>query len=47
LLRLSLHDPVLPLNIESNVAGGVNSIRQKLLACLQRFDDLDLSALQP
>jgi phosphomannomutase len=47
LLRLSLHDPVLPLNVETTVPGGVNSIRQKLLACLQRFDDLDLSALQP
>lgn len=30
LLRLSLHDPVLPLNIESNVAGGVERMRRRL-----------------
>ncbi len=30
LLRLSLHDPVIPLNIESNIAGGVNTIATKL-----------------
>jgi phosphomannomutase len=30
LLRLSLHDPVLPLNIESNVAGGVGKISARL-----------------
>ncbi|MEM9151106.1 MAG: phosphomannomutase/phosphoglucomutase [Cyanobacteria bacterium P01_F01_bin.3] len=32
LLRLSLHDPVLPLNIESNVKGGVDHIRRRLIA---------------
>lgn len=30
LLRMSLHDPVMPLNIESNVAGGVAVIESKL-----------------
>jgi phosphomannomutase len=45
LLRLSLHDPVLPLNIESNTAGGVNVIRAKLLTFFQQFEQLDLSAL--
>lgn len=30
LLRLSLHDPVMPLNIESNVEGGVERILEKL-----------------
>lgn len=30
LLRLSVHDPILPLNIESNVAGGVDIIKEKL-----------------
>lgn len=45
LLRLSLHDPVLPLNIEANVAGGVGQMRQKLLGFFQQFDQLDLSAL--
>ncbi len=40
LLRLSLHDPVLPLNIESNVAGGVEHIRDRLLPFLQSFEAL-------
>lgn len=30
LLRMSLHDPVMPLNIESNVEGGVEVIENKL-----------------
>lgn len=30
LLRMSLHDPVMPLNIESNVEGGVDAIERKL-----------------
>ncbi len=45
LLRLSLHDPVMPLNIESNVPGGVGQIRDRLLAFLQNMESLDLSAL--
>ena len=43
LLRLSLHDPVIPLNIESNVAGGVGQIVPKLLEFFQTFELLDLS----
>ncbi|WP_299409129.1 phosphomannomutase/phosphoglucomutase [Acaryochloris sp. IP29b_bin.148] len=42
LLRLSLHDPVLPLNVESNVSGGVGSIVAKLTPFLQTLDDLTL-----
>ena len=45
LLRLSLHDPVIPLNIESNVAGGIKSIATKLLTFFQDFDSLVLSPL--
>ena len=45
LLRLSLHDPVLPLNIESNVVGGVEAIASQLLNFLQSMDDLDISPL--
>ncbi len=43
LLRLSLHDPVIPLNIESNVSGGVNNIASKVLVFLSDFDALDLT----
>lgn len=42
LLRLSLHDPVLPLNIESNVEGGVASISAKLTSFFQSIDGLNL-----
>jgi phosphomannomutase len=45
LLRLSLHDPVMPLNIESNVQGGVDRIAQRLLSFFQTTESLDLSAL--
>lgn len=40
LLRLSLHDPVLPLNIESNSMGGVEIIRNWINAFLSGFDKL-------
>ena len=44
LLRLSLHDPVIPLNIESNVNQGISKIVQRLLVFFQDFDALDLSS---
>ncbi|MGA1408646.1 MAG: phosphomannomutase/phosphoglucomutase [Prochlorotrichaceae cyanobacterium] len=40
LLRLSLHDPVLPLNIESNVVGGVKAISDRLFPFLETFEAL-------
>ncbi len=43
LLRLSLHDPVIPLNIESNITGGVDKIAKRLLEFLTPFESLDLS----
>jgi phosphomannomutase len=46
LLRLSLHDPVIPLNIESNVQGGVAKVKARLLTFLQPFDALDVSVLE-
>jgi len=42
LLRLSLHDPVLPLNIESEIPGGVEKIYEKLSAFLKKYPDLIL-----
>lgn len=44
LLRLSLHDPVLPLNIESNVDGGVAKIIERLLTFFKSIASLNLSA---
>ena len=46
LLRLSLHDPVIPLNVESNVKGGVGSIVKRLLSFFETTTSLDLSALR-
>ena len=45
LLRLSLHDPVLPLNIESNVEGGVEQIKARLRTFFTTLEGLDTSAL--
>ena len=47
LLRMSLHDPVMPLNIESSVTGGVDRIRKRLLTLLSTFNKLDITALKP
>jgi phosphomannomutase len=45
LLRLSLHDPVIPLNIESNKEGGVNTIASKLTEFFKSYQELDKSQL--
>ena len=45
LLRLSLHDPLMPLNIESDVEGGVKAIASRLDQLLKDFDYLDTSSL--
>ena len=45
LLRLSLHDPLLPLNIESDVAGGNLAIAKKLVPFFKGFDKLDSSSI--
>ena len=46
LLRLSLHDPLLPLNIESNDVGGVKIIAKELAAFVSGYDKLDSAKLQ-
>ena len=38
LLRLSLHDPVLPINIESESEGGVENIKKEILAFLDKYE---------
>lgn len=45
LLRLSVHDPVMPLNIESDVAGGCRAIGGQLLPFLQTQAGVDYTAL--
>lgn len=46
LLRLSVHDPIMPLNIESDVTGGVRIIAKKLFAFLKQFSQLDVSSME-
>jgi len=46
LLRLSVHDPVMPLNVESNVEGGCKVIAQKLFGFLKNRNELSLEALE-
>ncbi len=45
LLRLSLHDPLLPLNIESNDAGGAKKIASELAGFLADYDKLEATKL--
>ncbi len=45
LLRLSLHDPLLPLNIESNVTGGAEKIAAELTGFLSGYEKLDATSL--
>ena len=46
LLRLSVHDPVLPLNVESDVPGGVRTMLSKLLSVLDGIEDIDISPIR-
>ena len=43
LLRLSVHDPIMPLNIESDSYGGTDSILNQLMTFLQTTHGLDLN----
>jgi phosphomannomutase len=45
LLRLSVHDPVMPLNVESDVPGGNRIILRRLYSVLQSLPGIDCSAL--
>ncbi len=46
LLRLSVHDPVLPLNCESDVPGGVKEMLRALLEVLEGCEGIDLTNLK-
>ena len=46
LLRMSLHDPQMPLNIESRKKGGVAEIAAKVQEFLQGFTSLDMSVFK-
>lgn len=46
LLRLSLHDPVLPLNIEAPTKEAASKLSMAVLSAVKEFNALDISALQ-
>ncbi len=46
LLRLSVHDPIIPINIESDTPGGTKKIAATLLCFLTSFGCLDLAPLR-
>ncbi len=45
LLRLSVHDPIMPLNIESDTEGGVRKIAEKFKTFLSGYDMLDMQPI--
>ena len=45
LLRLSVHDPVVVVNFESRVEGGIAADTLKIRGFLEQFDKLDISNL--
>ena len=46
LLRLSVHDPIMPLNIESNSVGGVMQIAKDFYEFIKAFDLLDITPIE-
>jgi len=46
LLRLSVHDPLMPLNVESDVSGGVQTILRQFYEAIQCVEGIDLSLLK-
>ena len=45
-MRLSLHDPVIPLNIESEISGGVKQIAEEINVFLKNFSNIKYDSLQ-
>ncbi len=46
LLRLSVHDPIMPLNVESDVIGGNKLIIERFYEFIKDYDGLDLSVIE-
>lgn len=46
LLRMSLHDPLLPLNVESDTIGGAKIIAKALYEFIKKFDKLEISSIK-
>ena len=46
LLRKSLHEPLMPLNIESNKKGGCKIIAEKISKLLEKYKEMDVSMIE-
>lgn len=46
LLRKSLHDPIMPLNIEAEESGGCKRIAEELFQCLKKVTGMDTDKLK-
>ena len=46
LLRLSVHDPIMPLNIESDVVGGVRRIAERFVEFCRKMEKLDITPIE-
>ena len=46
LLRMSVHDPVMPLNIESNLIGGAKIILHEFYDFIEKYDNLNITSLK-
>ena len=46
LLRLSVHDPIMPLNIESDVVGGVRKIAERFYSFCKTMKKLDITPIE-
>lgn len=46
LLRLSVHDPVLPLNVESDVPGGIRYMLESLLKAIENTPGIDVQPIR-
>ena len=45
LLRLSVHDPVMPMNFESNKPGGIQTMKNELRTFFEGFSELEMPKL--
>ena len=46
LVRMSVHDPVIPINFETEVKGGNKLLAQRLLQILRAYPFLDITKLE-
>ena len=46
LVRMSLHEPIMPINFESNKPGGCRQIAKALLSLLGKYDFLNTENLE-